>query len=183
MELKRTAMWIKSSLSSIIPKNLQAGYKNPQLLLSELAGRYKETGPVSSSDEMVVLANTDTYLPGSKFATVLHEKLVASGVEPKVVVATNVNPKLVGGCVFLDATLGTYFYFDTESALARTFLKLKYDGDHSEIHYVHIGGAWSLTDPLAERVLDRHIGWVSVYELNMVELTRSRVTVVDLAVG
>ena len=36
---------------------------------------------------------------------------------------------------------------------------------------------------LTERVLDRHIGWVSVYELNMVELTRSRVTVVDLAVG
>ncbi|KAF2539650.1 hypothetical protein F2Q68_00019666 [Brassica cretica] len=44
-------MCIKSSLSSIIPKNLQAGYNmaNPQLLLSELAGRYKETGPVSSS--------------------------------------------------------------------------------------------------------------------------------------
>ncbi|KAH0857496.1 hypothetical protein HID58_085757 [Brassica napus] len=51
MELKRMAMCIKSSLSSIIPKNLQAGYNmaNPQLLLSELAGRYKETGPVSSS--------------------------------------------------------------------------------------------------------------------------------------
>ncbi|CAN6900550.1 unnamed protein product [Brassica oleracea] len=136
-------MCIKSSLSSIIPKNLQAGYKNPKLLLSELAGR----------DPTVFVS----VLTGSKFATVLHEKLVASGVEPKVVVATNVNPKLVGGCVFLDATLGTYFYFDTESALARTFLK--------------------------QRVLDRHIGWVSVYELNMVELTRSRVTVVDLAVG
>ncbi|CAN6899327.1 hypothetical protein Bca4012_093347 [Brassica carinata] len=122
-------MCIKSSLSSIIPKNLQAGYKNPKLLLSELAGR----------DPTVFVS----VLTGSKFATVLHEKLVASGVEPKVVVATNVNPKLVGGCVFLDATLGTYFYFDTESALARTFLK----------------------------------------QLNMVELTRSRVTVVDLAVG
>uniref|UniRef100_M4DFY5 Uncharacterized protein n=1 Tax=Brassica campestris TaxID=3711 RepID=M4DFY5_BRACM len=71
-------MCIKSSLSSIIPKNLQAGYNmaNPQLPLSELAG--------------------------SQCATLLHEKLVASGVEPKVVVATNVNPKLVGGCVFLN---------------------------------------------------------------------------------
>ncbi|CDY69643.1 BnaCnng64590D [Brassica napus] len=51
MELKRMAMCIKSSLSSIIPKNLQAGYNmaNPQLLLSELAGRYKKTRPVSSS--------------------------------------------------------------------------------------------------------------------------------------
>ncbi|CAG7909174.1 unnamed protein product [Brassica rapa] len=107
-------MCIKSSLSSIIPKNLQAGYNmaNPQLPLSELAGR-----------DLTVCVSV---LTGSQCA----EKLVASGVEPKVVVATNVNPKLVGECV-----------------------------------------------------LDRHIGWVSVYEHNMVELTRSRVTVVDLAVG
>ncbi|CAN7138940.1 unnamed protein product [Brassica rapa subsp. narinosa] len=111
-------MCIKSSLSSIIPKNLQAGYNmaNPQLPLSELAGR-----------DLTVCVSV---LTGSQCATLLHEKLVASGVEPKVVVATNVNPKLVGECV-----------------------------------------------------LDRHIGWVSVYEHNMVGLTRSRVTVVDLAVG
>ncbi|KAG5374889.1 hypothetical protein IGI04_039485 [Brassica rapa subsp. trilocularis] len=90
MELKRTAMCIKSSLSSIIPKNLQAGYNmaNPQLPLSELAGR-----------DLTVCVSV---LTGSQCATVLHEKLVASGVEPKVVVATNVNPKLVGGCVFLN---------------------------------------------------------------------------------
>ncbi|KAF2573728.1 hypothetical protein F2Q70_00001635 [Brassica cretica] len=39
-------------------------------------------------------------LTGSQFATLLHKKLVASGVEPKVVVATNVNPKLVEGIGF-----------------------------------------------------------------------------------
>ncbi|KAF3503210.1 hypothetical protein F2Q69_00041056 [Brassica cretica] len=98
-------MCIKSSLSSIIPKNLQAGYNmaNPQLLLSELAGRYKETGPVSSSVLGKQLMDPTVFvsvLTGSQFATLLHEKLVASGVEPKVVVATNVNPKLVEGIGF-----------------------------------------------------------------------------------
>ncbi|WZZ20912.1 hypothetical protein YC2023_122299 [Brassica napus] len=35
-------------------------------------------------------------------ATLLHNKLVVSGVEPKVFVATNLNPKLVGGSCFSD---------------------------------------------------------------------------------
>ncbi|KAH0905659.1 hypothetical protein HID58_037486 [Brassica napus] len=109
--MKRTAMCIKSSLSSIIPKNLQAGYNmaNPQLPLSELAGRYKETGSyfkLTTSPPLLDSRNIPPWdltvcvsvLTGSQCA----EKLVASGVEPKVVVATNVNPKLVGGCVFLN---------------------------------------------------------------------------------
>ncbi|CAF1723067.1 unnamed protein product [Brassica oleracea var. botrytis] len=130
-------MCIKSSLSSIIPKNLQAGYNmaNPQLLLSELAGR----------DPTVFVS----VLTGSQFATLptywfsLTNFNQLQNVLPKVLVFDFLTSR-----VFLNATLGTYFYFDTE-----------------------------------KRVLDRHIGWVSVYELNMVELTRSRVTVVDLAVG
>ncbi|KAH0857497.1 hypothetical protein HID58_085758 [Brassica napus] len=52
---------------------------------------------------------------------------------PQVVVATNVNPKLLQNvlpkvlvfdfltsCVFLNATLGTYFYFDTESGAGQS---------------------------------------------------------------
>lgn len=35
--------------------------------------------------------------------------------DPKVIVATNINPKLIGGRLFLNATSGTHMYFDKET--------------------------------------------------------------------
>lgn len=75
-------------------------------------------------------------------ANLLHDNLVVNGVQPKLKLATSINPKLVGGMVrsnnyvylmnpashyirakfsllpgriFLTATTGTHFYFDKES--------------------------------------------------------------------
>ncbi|KAH0935890.1 LOW QUALITY PROTEIN: hypothetical protein HID58_013007 [Brassica napus] len=39
--------------------------------------------------------------------------------EPKIVLATSINPKIVGGRLFLSLTSGTHIYFDTETALGK----------------------------------------------------------------
>ncbi|CAN7027257.1 unnamed protein product [Brassica oleracea var. botrytis] len=39
--------------------------------------------------------------------------------EPKVILFTNINPKVVGGKLFLNATSGTYFYFDCETSAGK----------------------------------------------------------------
>ncbi|KAF2538557.1 hypothetical protein F2Q68_00019764 [Brassica cretica] len=39
--------------------------------------------------------------------------------EPKVILFTNINPKVVGEKLFLNATSGTYFYFDCETSAGK----------------------------------------------------------------
>ncbi|CDY53928.1 BnaCnng25750D [Brassica napus] len=39
--------------------------------------------------------------------------------EPKVILFTNINPKVVGGKLFLNATSGTHFYFDCETSAGK----------------------------------------------------------------
>ncbi|CAH8337563.1 unnamed protein product [Eruca vesicaria subsp. sativa] len=41
-------------------------------------------------------------------------------VDPRVVVATNIGPKMVGGHLFLNATSGTHIYFDKETIAGET---------------------------------------------------------------
>ncbi|KAF8083397.1 hypothetical protein N665_0776s0022 [Sinapis alba] len=48
-------------------------------------------------------------------AVKLHTQLEQMGGDPRVVVATSVNPKMVGGRMFLNATSGTHIYFDKET--------------------------------------------------------------------
>lgn len=52
----------------------------------------------------------------SVFEGLLDEKLGATRVEPKVVVVTNINPKLVGGSLFLNETSGIHFCFDNSTS-------------------------------------------------------------------
>ncbi|CAN6917435.1 unnamed protein product [Brassica oleracea] len=51
-------------------------------------------------------------------ALVFHTKFDSYGREPKVIVATGLNPKIVGGrrLLFLNATSATHLYFDSETA-------------------------------------------------------------------
>ncbi|CAF1838362.1 unnamed protein product [Brassica oleracea var. botrytis] len=49
-------------------------------------------------------------------AELLHKRLEHGVVQPKVMVATNINPKFVGGRLYLNATSGAHFYFDNEVA-------------------------------------------------------------------
>lgn len=44
----------------------------------------------------------------------------------KVIVATNINPKFIGGGLYLDATSGIHFYFDHEVAASRRLFQELY---------------------------------------------------------
>lgn len=49
-------------------------------------------------------------------AVSIHNKLDTMKGDPRVVVATSINPKMVGGRLFLNATSGTHVYFDKETS-------------------------------------------------------------------
>lgn len=48
-------------------------------------------------------------------AVSFHQKLGGMHDDPKVIVATSINPKMVGGRLFLNATSGTHVYYDKET--------------------------------------------------------------------
>ncbi|KAH0939491.1 hypothetical protein HID58_006952, partial [Brassica napus] len=50
----------------------------------------------------------------------LHNQLESMGGDPRVLVATSLNPKIVGGHLFLNATSGTRIYFDKETIAGET---------------------------------------------------------------
>ncbi|KAL0802493.1 hypothetical protein Bca101_057669 [Brassica carinata] len=60
-------------------------------------------------DETVILSFFDTQ------AVAFHKQLEALREDPKVVVATSINPKMVGGRLFINATSGTHVYFDKKT--------------------------------------------------------------------
>ncbi|KAL0707230.1 hypothetical protein Bca4012_073656 [Brassica carinata] len=53
-------------------------------------------------------------LPGAH-RVMLTLRLRSYGREPRVVIATSVNPKIVGGRLFLNGTSSTHLYFDSET--------------------------------------------------------------------
>ncbi|CAN6860940.1 unnamed protein product [Brassica oleracea] len=71
------------------------------------------------SDETVTLSFFDSQ------AVSFHKQLEAMSVDPNVMVVTSINPKIVGGRLFLNATSGTHVYFDKKTAAgAARFYKL-----------------------------------------------------------
>nr|VDD14894.1 unnamed protein product [Brassica oleracea] len=54
-------------------------------------------------------------------AVSFHQKLGGMRGDPKVNVATSINPKMVGGRLFLNATLGTHVYYDKETRAGESF--------------------------------------------------------------
>ncbi|KAL0667383.1 hypothetical protein Bca4012_030087 [Brassica carinata] len=54
-------------------------------------------------------------------AVSFHQKLEGMRVDRKVIVATNINPKMVGGRLFLNATSGTHVYYDKEINAGESF--------------------------------------------------------------
>ncbi|CAF2154667.1 unnamed protein product [Brassica napus] len=66
----------------------------------------------------------DMYVTMSFFdsqAVKMHNQQEKMRGDPRVVVATSVNPKMVGGHLFLNATSGTHIYFDKETAVGESF--------------------------------------------------------------
>ncbi|CAF2160193.1 unnamed protein product [Brassica napus] len=54
-------------------------------------------------------------------AVKLHKQLESMGGDPRVLVAASINPKIVGGRLFLNATSGTHIYFDKETTAGETY--------------------------------------------------------------
>ncbi|CAN6889390.1 unnamed protein product, partial [Brassica oleracea] len=61
------------------------------------------------SDDTITLSLFDSQ------SVAFHKQLEAMRVDPKVIVATSINPKMVGGRLFLNATSGTHVYFDKKT--------------------------------------------------------------------
>ncbi|XP_013613858.1 PREDICTED: uncharacterized protein LOC106320029 [Brassica oleracea var. oleracea] len=55
-------------------------------------------------------------------AVKIHNQLKKMGGDPKVVVITSVNPRMVGGRLYLNATSGTHIYFHNETDAGEIFL-------------------------------------------------------------
>ncbi|KAG5415347.1 hypothetical protein IGI04_002914 [Brassica rapa subsp. trilocularis] len=65
-------------------------------------GDYNEDGREVPSHKL--MSRFVSYIPS----------MISFGVEPKVIVATSINPKFVGGRLLLNTTSGTHFYFDKD---------------------------------------------------------------------
>ncbi|CAH8327168.1 unnamed protein product [Eruca vesicaria subsp. sativa] len=52
-------------------------------------------------------------------ALALHRRLESFGREPRVVLVTGINPKIVSGNLYLNGTSATHFYFDSETAAGK----------------------------------------------------------------
>ncbi|KAF2554709.1 hypothetical protein F2Q68_00015039 [Brassica cretica] len=61
------------------------------------------------SDDTITLSLFDSQ------SVAFHKQLEAMRVDPKVIVATSINPKMVGGRLFLNATSGKHVYFDKKT--------------------------------------------------------------------
>ncbi|KAG5387858.1 hypothetical protein IGI04_029399 [Brassica rapa subsp. trilocularis] len=92
------------------------------LLLDSQITAVKSTVTDPPQDNNRVMATirmeNDTSVTMSLFdaqAVKIHNQLEQMGVDPRVVVATSVNPKIVGGRLFLNATSGTHIYFDKQT--------------------------------------------------------------------
>ncbi|CAF2106823.1 unnamed protein product [Brassica oleracea var. botrytis] len=102
------------------------GLSNSNNQLSDLIGEItavKSTVTDPLQDKNRVMATIKMYngtlVTMSLFdthAVAIYNRLEKMGSDPRVVVATSINPKMLGGRLFLNATSGTHIYFDKETA-------------------------------------------------------------------
>ncbi|WZZ78115.1 hypothetical protein YC2023_098687 [Brassica napus] len=107
------------------------GLSNTNNQLSDLIGEItavKSTVTDPLQDKNRVMATIKMYngtlVTMSLFdthAVAIYNRLEKMGSDPRVVVATSINPKMLGGRLFLNATSGTHIYFDKETAAGESF--------------------------------------------------------------
>ncbi|XP_033144119.1 uncharacterized protein LOC103848292 [Brassica rapa] len=77
--------------------------------------------------------------------------------EPRVILFTSINPKVVGGKLFLNATSGTHFYFDCETAAGKEhYEKLVGDGANSSSSKSKVVSAQKI-EPLTVAELNQYV--------------------------
>ncbi|CAN6925283.1 uncharacterized protein LOC106393717 [Brassica napus] len=102
----------------------------PDLIGEITAVKSTVTDPPQDKNRVMatIRMDNDTSVTMSLFdaqAVKIHNQLEQIGVDPRVVVATSVNPNIVGGRLFLNATSGTHIYFDKQTdAGERLFYRL-----------------------------------------------------------
>ncbi|XP_033140413.1 uncharacterized protein LOC103855082 isoform X1 [Brassica rapa] len=102
----------------------------PDLIGEITAVKSTVTDPPQDKNRVMttIKMDNDTSVTMSLFdaqAVKIHNQLEQMRVDPRVFVATSVNPKIVGGRLFLNATSGTHIYFDKETdAGERLFYRL-----------------------------------------------------------
>ncbi|WZZ23740.1 hypothetical protein YC2023_007141 [Brassica napus] len=83
-----------------------------RVMLTLHLGRYR-TPTIFRLDAIVCVSMFDS------LAQAFHNKLDGYGKEPRIVVATGVNPKMVSGKLYLNGTSATRIFFDSESAVGK----------------------------------------------------------------
>ncbi|KAG2241248.1 hypothetical protein Bca52824_096768, partial [Brassica carinata] len=108
-------------------------------------------------------------------AVVLHKKLEDMHVDPKVIFATNINLKMIGGRLFLNATSEMHIYFDKETR--------NYDADHLKLSYKLV--VWDIGLPSAAPLLRAYakVENVTMAELNNFIITTSSQEIDFLCTG
>ncbi|KAL0678363.1 hypothetical protein Bca4012_006344 [Brassica carinata] len=85
-----------------------------------------ETFRFRDHSELLGLANTNTQLPDivgeiTAVKSTFTDPPQNNNRGPRVLVATSINPQIVGGRLFLNATSGTHIYFDKETTARETY--------------------------------------------------------------
>ncbi|KAF8102821.1 hypothetical protein N665_0193s0005 [Sinapis alba] len=104
------------------------GLANSNNQLSDLIGEITAvkstvTDPPQDKNRVMATIKMDNLFDAQ--AVNIHTQLEKMGGDPRVIVATSVNLKMVGGRMLLNATSGTHIYFDKETAVGeRLFYSL-----------------------------------------------------------
>ncbi|CAN7073724.1 unnamed protein product [Brassica oleracea var. botrytis] len=106
----------QSELLGLVNTNTQL----PDIIGEILSVKSTVTDPLEEKNRVMVTIKMDSNdtVTLSLFysqAVAFHKKLEVMRVDPKVIVATSINPKMVGGRLFLNATSGTHVYFDKKT--------------------------------------------------------------------
>ncbi|KAF3604108.1 hypothetical protein F2Q69_00039143 [Brassica cretica] len=103
-----------------------AGFDVTRYIIGEIAAvKSTVTDPPHDKNRLMVTIkmDNDVSVTMSMFDSQpvkLHNQLESMGGDPRVLVATSINPKIVGGHLFLNATSGTRIYFDKETIAGET---------------------------------------------------------------
>ncbi|KAF8118643.1 hypothetical protein N665_0003s0018 [Sinapis alba] len=100
----------QTELIGLANKNTHLPY-----IIGEIIGvKSTVSDPLEEKNRVMVTIKLDNLFDSQ--AVTFHKQLEDMRGDPKVIVATNINPKMVGGRLFLNATSGTHIYFDKETS-------------------------------------------------------------------
>uniref|UniRef100_A0A0D2ZR01 Replication factor A C-terminal domain-containing protein n=1 Tax=Brassica oleracea var. oleracea TaxID=109376 RepID=A0A0D2ZR01_BRAOL len=126
--LSDSSLLIRLSDSTSFNESIEPAVPIPQEPYWEITG-VKSTVTDPPQDKNRVMATikmeNDASVTISLFeaqAVKIHNQLKKMGGDPKVVVITSVNPRMVGGRLYLNATSGTHIYFHNETDAGEIFL-------------------------------------------------------------